>query len=217
MHIIIHTYVLLIDACSCSDHSGRCVMAAVSGFPPPEQWSSCSRTNIQTALTRANNRLGRCLENEPISTIGDPVCGNGIREGNEICDCGSPQVRRNELVISLHREIDKTSCNFRCTCTYRSAQIAAVMPGLVDWQPVLNAVEESAALAHASLSLMEPRVGVLADSVTFKNTAVAGHQSAQLMSTNRTALLATTPRPIATQENVKLTTNSASITLDQVK
>ena len=100
---------------------------------------------------------------------------------------------------------------------YRSAQIAAAMPGLADWQLVPSVVEESAVLTHASLNLMEPHVGVLADSVIFKNTAVAGHQSAQLMFTNRMALLATTTRPIVIQDNVRLMTTSANITLDQVK
>lgn len=32
-----------------------------------------------------------CLENFPTEMVGDPVCGNGIREGAEICDCGSPE------------------------------------------------------------------------------------------------------------------------------
>ena len=65
-------------------------MAAISGHPSPTQWSSCSRADLNAGLTTYN--LGRCLANEPTMTVGDPVCGNGIREGSEACDCGSPQV-----------------------------------------------------------------------------------------------------------------------------
>ena len=75
-------------SCTCNDESHRCVMAAVSSFPPPKKWSSCSTSRLQSALA---GERGRCLENEPTFTVGDPVCGNGIREGDEICDCGRGQ------------------------------------------------------------------------------------------------------------------------------
>ena len=62
-------------------------MAAVSGFPPPTQWSSCSISDLNEGYGRG---LDQCLFDEPTMTVGDPVCGNGIREGDEICDCGNP-------------------------------------------------------------------------------------------------------------------------------
>ena len=64
-------------------------MAAISGFPPPTRWSSCSVDDLNSGFTTRNT--GRCLSNVPTVTVGDPVCGNGIREENEVCDCGSAQ------------------------------------------------------------------------------------------------------------------------------
>lgn len=73
--------------CTCADSESGCIMSAVSGFPPPSQWSSCSISDLNEGYAE---NLDSCLFNEPTMTVGDPVCGNGIREGDEICDCGSP-------------------------------------------------------------------------------------------------------------------------------
>ena len=74
--------------CSCTDGNNGCIMTAISGSPPPTKWSSCSVSDLDTGFNTFS--LDRCLFNQPTMTVGDPVCGNGIREGDEICDCGSP-------------------------------------------------------------------------------------------------------------------------------
>ena len=61
-------------------------MSAVSSFPPSTLFSSCSVDDLNVLLDAGGDS---CLFNTPTETVGDPVCGNGIREGNEVCDCGS--------------------------------------------------------------------------------------------------------------------------------
>ena len=87
-----------IGTCTCNDANG-CIMGAVLGFIPPTKWSNCSLQFLRNGLNNAN--LGVCLTNDPAITVGAPVCGNGILEGNEICDCGKPKVQCNLHVPSI--------------------------------------------------------------------------------------------------------------------
>ena len=72
-------------------------MAAISGFPSPTRWSDCSVDDVNQGFNSLN--FDRCLSNQPTMTVGDPVCGNGIVEGVEDCDCGSEQVHMCACVV----------------------------------------------------------------------------------------------------------------------
>ena len=65
-------------------------MAAIITFDPPDSWSQCSIDDLNSGFNNAN--LDRCLFNVPDAVVGDPMCGNGIQEEGEGCDCGSAQV-----------------------------------------------------------------------------------------------------------------------------
>jgi len=71
------------------------------------KFSPCSIGNICSALLR-NSVESNCLtNNRGITTIGEPVCGNGIVEAGEDCDCGgSSQCGSNACC-------DASTCKFK--------------------------------------------------------------------------------------------------------
>ena len=65
-------------------------MSATVKSHDPMTWSNCSMHELQQGLEVKD--LGRCLTNEPVAIVADPLCGNGIREMDEDCDCGNQEV-----------------------------------------------------------------------------------------------------------------------------
>eukprot|EP00057_Strongylocentrotus_purpuratus_P002227 XP_003724086.2 PREDICTED: uncharacterized protein LOC100889062 isoform X1 [Strongylocentrotus purpuratus] len=115
-HSIGHNIGLMHDSqdCSCDDDTGYCVMDVVKRKQPPTKFSSCSKRLI------ANHyRVGRldCLNDLPAIPRG-PLCGNGLLEEGEECDCGKPQECEDVCCLS-------SECLRRRDCSRRSSQILA--------------------------------------------------------------------------------------------
>lgn len=52
-------------------------------------WSDCSKLHLSDAFHQG---LDYCLFDTSPVAPGDAICGNGVTEDGEDCDCGFPQV-----------------------------------------------------------------------------------------------------------------------------
>nr|BAO23490.1 metalloproteinase [Deinagkistrodon acutus] len=91
------------DYCSCGANS--CVMSATLIRGRSYQFSNCSKEDCQRYLRNSNPE---CILNEPWSTdiVSPPLCGNELVEGQEECDCGTPENCQNECC-------DAASCKLK--------------------------------------------------------------------------------------------------------
>ena len=65
-------------------------MSAFLGSPAPTIFSSCSREDLQILLDEGRDTCLLNMAGPPIG--GTPVCGNGIVDDGEECDCFDPAV-----------------------------------------------------------------------------------------------------------------------------
>lgn len=96
--------------CVCADK--ECIMSPSVSEEPKSSWSSCSIDQMNLAF---HHGMDYCLKNTPSNVFGGPVCGNGLLEDGEECDCGLPK-----------------SCNSSCcnphTCMFHGDATCATGP-----------------------------------------------------------------------------------------
>ncbi|EPZ34918.1 Disintegrin-domain-containing protein [Rozella allomycis CSF55] len=96
-----------LDCCPCSNTDGcdcqsEFVMTPVLQSGTTNNFSPCAKNSICSLLGSLD---GKCLnEIDGAVQTGEAVCGNGIREGNEECDCGA-------------NCLNDSCCTLNCTLT----------------------------------------------------------------------------------------------------
>ncbi|XP_071499421.1 uncharacterized protein [Diadema antillarum] len=115
-HSIGHTLGLRHDTpeCACNDPTNHCVMDIGKRVPPPTKFSTCSRELLSSHISMG---YFNCLNNLPSIPLG-PLCGNGLLEAGEQCDCGEPQECKDVCCIS-------TECQRTPDCARHSSQSLA--------------------------------------------------------------------------------------------
>jgi len=93
--------------------SGYIMNAIVSLSNAPTEFSSCSKDYVTSFITQVG--YGTCLENEPTTQWAEgAVCGNGLVEEGEQCDCGQANCN------SIDPCCDGSTCQFKpgASCSF---------------------------------------------------------------------------------------------------
>ena len=86
-HEMGHTIGLVHYTCTCTDPP--CVMSKSSTSQESKSFADCTVAKYQSLI---RDGLLPCLFNYPREFYLEPVCGNGLLEKGEECDCGTLEV-----------------------------------------------------------------------------------------------------------------------------
>ncbi|CAB3227734.1 unnamed protein product [Arctia plantaginis] len=98
------------DHCKC--RGKQCIMWAYRTHTIPTGWSTCSLKKLKFSLSTG---IGFCLRNKPRSLIEYPICGNGILDLGEQCDCSAMTVVGTYLQCYVC--CDPSTCMLRANAT----------------------------------------------------------------------------------------------------
>nr|XP_023686609.1 disintegrin and metalloproteinase domain-containing protein 9-like [Paramormyrops kingsleyae] len=109
----------------CTCNGSACIMYAwASGST---LFSTCSSNDFETLILRGG---GVCLKNQPppASVVTYAICGNGILESGEQCDCGKPQVCQNVCCNPATCQFTKGSTCAQGSCCQNCQVMVAGTP-----------------------------------------------------------------------------------------
>nr|Q2UXQ5.1 RecName: Full=Zinc metalloproteinase-disintegrin-like EoVMP2; AltName: Full=Haemorrhagic 56 kDa metalloproteinase; AltName: Full=Snake venom metalloproteinase; Short=SVMP; AltName: Full=Zinc metalloproteinase-disintegrin-like Eoc22; Flags: Precursor [Echis ocellatus]CAJ01684.1 Group III snake venom metalloproteinase [Echis ocellatus] len=123
-HELGHNLGISHDVPSCTCQTKACIMSPYLSDQPTKLFSNCSEIQYERFLTQRNPK---CMINKPLRTdiISPPVCGNGLLEREEECDCGSPENCRDPCCdaasCKLHSWVECESGECCDQCRFKRA------------------------------------------------------------------------------------------------